>query len=185
MLGVLDIVVLGVLLISAALGAWRGFIVEVMSLLSWVLAFWISFRFGPSLAPWFARWIDAPLVQLAAGHVLSFVGVLLIAGLCTWLLSRLVKGTGLSGTDRTLGFGFGLARGIALCALGTLLAGFTPMTEQPWWRDSSVVPPLETAAGWMRTQLPESLAAASRFARDVESVVPLPVPPPPSDLPEE
>lgn len=180
-MGALDVVVLGVLLISAALGAWRGLIVEVMALLSWAAAFLFAYQFGAGLAPRFAAWISSPTAQLVAGHVAVFVGVLALAGLLTWLLSRLVRGTGLTGTDRMLGLGFGLVRGVAICAALTLAAGLTPLTAEPWWQTSHTAAPLERVAVWMRAQLPDSLASSIRFAGDAAALT-LPAPAPPLEV---
>lgn len=180
--GALDIVVLGVLLVSAALGAWRGLIVEVMSLLSWAAAFLLAYRFGGELAPHLANWLSSPTAQMVAGYVGVFIVVLAVAGVLTWLLSRLVRGTGLTGTDRMLGFGFGVVRGVAICAALTLAAGLTPLTSEPWWRASHSAAPLERVAVWMRARLPDSLASAIHYAGDPAALM-LPAPVSPLEVP--
>jgi membrane protein required for colicin V production len=162
-LGALDIVLLGVLLVSGLLGLWRGFIVEVMSLASWLLAFWAAFAFGDALSAALAAWIDSEAVRGAAGYVGVFIATLVAGGLVTWLLARIVRGTGLSGTDRTLGFLFGLVRGIAVCSIGVLLLGLTPLPQSPAWAQSSLVGLLQPGAEWLRSWLPPALAERIRL----------------------
>ena len=74
-----------------------------------------------------------------------------------------MKSTGLSGTDRLLGLGFGLARGAALACIGVLLFGFTPMPQTPEWRESQLMPGFQRGAEWLRTWLPQAVAEHIRF----------------------
>ena len=59
---------------------------------------------------------------------------------------------------------FGLARGILVVALLTLLAGLTPIPQDPWWRDSQLVPYFEEIALWLRDWLPEDVAKRFQFS---------------------
>lgn len=163
MLSVFDMVLLGVLLLSGLLGLWRGFITEVMSLASWILAFWASFALGEQLAGHLDGWIEAEAARSAAGHVAVFVGVLVLGGLLTWLLTRLIHGTGLSGPDRLLGFGFGLLRGAAISVVAVLMMGFTELPRRGDWTLSPLVAILQPGAEWLRDWLPEPVAARIQF----------------------
>lgn len=171
----LDLVLLGILLVSGVLGLWRGLVVEVLSLLSWIAAFWVALGFGDDIALLLQRWIDSPTVQAVLAYVGSFIATLLIGGIVTWVVAKLVRETGLSGTDRLLGFGFGLLRGVVFCAGLVLAAGFTPLTQHPAWVGSQVIPLLLPAADWLRSWIPPNFSAPS---------LPLPgapgSPPPPS-----
>lgn len=177
MLSAFDIVLLGVLLVSGLLGLWRGFIAEVMSLASWVLAFWAAFAFGDDLALWLGAWIDAEAARSAAGYVGVFIGVLAAGGLATWLLTRLVQGTGLSGTDRVLGFGFGLMRGAAVCVVGVLVMGLTPLPQRGDWEQSPLIAVLQPGAVWLRGWLPEPLAVRIQFPPFIAQPLPHALPP--------
>jgi membrane protein required for colicin V production len=163
MLSAFDIALLGVLLLSGLLGLWRGFVAEVMSLTSWVLAFWASFAFGEATAGWLGRWIDAEPARAAAGYVGTFIMVLVCGGVLTWALTRLVQGTGLSGTDRVLGFGFGVLRGAAVCVIGVLLMGFTALPQRSDWTQSTLIALLQPGAEWLRAWLPDPVASRIRF----------------------
>lgn len=163
MFSAFDIVLLGVLLLSGLLGLWRGFISEVMSLASWVLAFWACFAFGDVAANGLTGFIDAEPARNAAGYVGVFIAVLVAGALLTWLLTRLVHGTGLSGTDRLLGFGFGVLRGAAICVVGVLLMGFTPLPQRSEWSSSPLIGVLQPGAEWLRGWLPDPVAMRIQF----------------------
>ena len=133
MLTWVDIVLLAILGLSALVGLWRGFVVEVMSLAVWVAAFWLAFAFGDNVAALFEQAVQSPSARLFLGYAVLFIGALIVGGLATWLMGKLVQSTGLSGTDRLLGLGFGLLRGAALCCVLVLLFGFQgrQIVDQP------------------------------------------------------
>jgi len=154
-----DIVLLGIIGISAAVGFWRGFAVEVLSLAAWVLAFWAAFAYGASVSTLFGDGFATPAARLLLGYALLFIAALLVGSLTTWLVGRLVKGSGLSVTDRLLGGGFGLLRGVVLCCILVLLLGFTPFPQDPWWQQSRLLPGLSPGAEWLRSWLPEAVSS--------------------------
>ena len=158
MLSWVDIGLLVIVGLSAVVGLWRGFLVEVASILVWGAAFWLAFVYGADVAPLFEHWVAAPSARLFLGYALLFVAALVIGGLATWLLGRVVKSTGLSGTDRLLGLVFGLLRGFALGCVLVLLFGFTPMPADPWWKESRLLPGFQSGAEWMREWLPATVA---------------------------
>ena len=176
MLGWPDIVLLVILGLSTVVGLWRGFIVEVMSVAVWVAAFWLAFAYGDSAALLFENIVATPSVRLLLGYALLFTLALVVGGLATWLMGRLVHATGLSGTDRLLGLVFGLARGYALGAVAVLLAGFTALPGDPWWEQSRVIPAFQRGAEWMRTHLPAAVADQVNFSPVIELALP-PAPP--------
>lgn len=163
MLNWADITLLAILGISTLVGLWRGFVVEVMSLAVWVAAFWLAFAFGDEAARLFDGTVQAPSARLFLGYALLFVGALMLGGLATWLMGRIVKSTGLSGTDRILGLGFGLLRGAALACVLVLVLGFTPVPQDAWWKESRLLPGFQRGAEWLRTWLPQAVAEQVRF----------------------
>ena len=185
MLTWVDIVLLAILGLSALVGLWRGFVVEVMSLAVWVAAFWLAFAFGDDVAAMFEGSVESPSARLFLGYAALFVSALIVGGLATWLMGKLVKSTGLSGTDRILGLGFGLLRGAALACVLVLLLGFTPMPQDTWWRESRVLPSFQTGAEWLRTWLPAAVAERVRFdpAAAAAALLPALQPPPAQETP--
>ncbi len=154
-----DIAILVIIALSVLIGAVRGFLGEVFALAVWAAAFVAAFMFGPQVAGWFGNAIELPSARIALAYAGVFIAVLVVGGVLGWLLSRLVKGTGLSGTDRVLGLVFGLGRGAAVVVALVLLLGFTPFTRDPWWQQSRLLPTFERVALWSAHWLPEPFAA--------------------------
>lgn len=175
MLTTADLVLLAIVGVSTLVGLWRGFVVEVMSLAVWVAAFWLAFAYGDEAAQLFAGTVQAAGARLFLGYAALFIAALLVGGLATWLMGKLVKSTGLSGTDRLLGLVFGLLRGAALACVLVLLLGFTPLPQDAWWRESRLLPGFQRGAEWLRSWLPQAVAQHVDF-RPV--LPPLPVPSP-------
>ena len=169
MLTAADYVLLTILAVSMGVGLWRGFIVEVLSLTAWVAAFWLTIAFGSSVSAWFGG-AESPSARL-------FLVVLLGGGAITWLIGRAIAETGLSPTDRVLGLGFGLARGVVLACVAVMLLGFTPVPRDDWWRESKLLPEAQRGAEWMAGFLPPAAAEYLDFS-DAEAL-PAPAPPVP------
>jgi membrane protein required for colicin V production len=152
-----DYCIIGVLALSGLLGWWRGLIGEVLALACWVIAFWVAWVFGPRLAESFSA-IDAPSVRLLLGYSICFVAVLIAGAIVSFLMRKLITGSGLSGTDRLLGMIFGLLRGLALVTLLVFVLGFTPFPREVWWQRSQLLPTFQQGARWLTANLPPEVS---------------------------
>ena len=158
-----DYAVLFVVAVSVAIGAWRGLIREAFSLAGWILAFVVANSFGGELADVLQSAIHNETARVIAAFVLLFVVVLLAVGLAGMLLSRLVRIAGLGLADRTFGAIFGLARAIVIVLALVMVAGFTTIPKQPWWRAALLSPPLETAVIAAKPWMPRDIAERVRY----------------------
>ena len=135
-----DIVMLIVMLVSAALGLFRGLVREMASLAIWFCAFVLAAVFAPLVADSLPADLGGG-VRSALGFAAVFVAVLVAGAFGQRLLAGLVNTTGLTGTDRTLGLVFGAARGAIVVIVG--LIAMRPFSlERSWWQESSVAPML-------------------------------------------
>lgn len=159
----IDYILLAIILVSALLSLWRGFVREALSLASWVAALWVALLFFHDLADWLARWIETPSVRDAVGFGVLFVVTVLIGGLVGYLGGQLVAKTGLTSTDRALGVIFGIARGIVIIAVLVLLAGLTALPQDPWWQESLLLEHFQEMAVWLKSFLPEDIARNIEF----------------------
>lgn len=134
---VLDWIFAAILLTSMLLGALRGFVYEVLSLISWVAAFvlaqWLALDAGHRLPISGA----SDTVRYASGFVLVFVGSLMLGGVVAVVVKKLMASVGLRPVDRALGAVFGLTRGMLLSLLGCALVMMTPLQESAAWQDST------------------------------------------------
>lgn len=159
-----DYIVLGIIGLSVLISLWRGFMREVLSLAAWVVAFLVAFIFADTGATYLAKHISVPSVRIILSFGGLFLITLFIGGLINVVVSQLVKSTGLSGTDRMVGIVFGLVRGVAIIGLLVLLAGLTPLPNDPWWNESLLLPKFQPMALWLRGLLPLELAEHFSFS---------------------
>lgn len=164
-----DYAILGTIAISILIGALRGFMKEVFSLVVWAAAFIIAYQYGGDIAALMDDHISLPSARTAMGFTGLFIVVLLIGGLLNYLIGRLVESTGLSGTDRLLGGVFGAARGLALVVAVLLVAGFTPIPADPWWKESQMIQRLMPFVEWSSGFLPENVSEHLEFDPQEES----------------
>ena len=150
-----DYAVLGIIAISILVGVVRGFIKEALSLVVWAAAFLVAFQYSGALAALLENQIELPSARSALAFSGLFLGVLLIGGLLTFLVGKLVEKTGLSGTDRLLGGVFGSIRGVFLVIAMMLVAGLTPVPQDPWWQSSRSIQSLLPLAEWSAQFLPD------------------------------
>ncbi|OGB74742.1 MAG: colicin V synthesis protein, partial [Burkholderiales bacterium RIFOXYC12_FULL_60_6] len=116
---VLDWVFAVVLLMSVLLGAWRGLVFEVLSLLSWVAAFVLAQWLALDVAQYLPMSGASDMVRYGAGFLLVFIATAMFGGLLASLLKKLMASVGLRPVDRVLGAAFGAVRGVLLLLLGT------------------------------------------------------------------
>ncbi|MES2424103.1 MAG: CvpA family protein [Pseudomonadota bacterium] len=155
-MGAVDWVLLAVLAASMLLGAWRGLVYELLSLLSWVAAFFLAQWFAPAAAAYLPMAGAAEPVRYAAGFVLVFIAAAFAGGLLAWLIKKLVEMLGMRPVDRTLGAAFGLLRGGVLLLAVAVVMAMTPLHTSVWWRQSGGARLLEAALAGLKPVLPEA-----------------------------
>lgn len=153
----LDIIVLSVMLISGVLAMVRGFLREVFSILSWVVAAGVTVYFHKQALPIVKQYISQDTAALATTIALLFLGTLLIASIITARISDLVLDSRIGALDRTLGFLFGLARGLLLMVIALLFFNWLVPPEKlpPWVANAKSLPALKNAGEWLKAQLPD------------------------------
>jgi membrane protein required for colicin V production len=144
--------------VSVAISLMRGFVRESLSLLSWIISFWIANSFADPLAGLLEGIIEAPSLRLIVSFIALFVISMLLAAAASNLVVDLVDRAGLSGTDRSIGVIFGLARGYVIAVILVILMGLTPMPQDDWWQDSYFMPFFQSSAEWARDWLPNGMA---------------------------
>jgi len=136
---IVDYILLAAFVVSVAIGFFRGFFREALSLVNWALALWLAWRFSGVLDPLLAS-VSSPAVQLWLGRVLVFLGALLAGALLSHLVALLVRKTGLTGADRTLGMVFGAGRGVLVVGILVIVFQLLEMDREQWWEESVIVP---------------------------------------------
>jgi membrane protein required for colicin V production len=141
-----DYVLLLLVLVSAAVGVWRGFTTEALSLFTLLAAVGLAWTFAGGFAPSFDAWAESAELRLWLARVFIFVGVLVVGSLVSWLARKLIRHTGLSGLDRTLGAAFGVLRAAVLVGLTVIVLQFAELDQEPWWQEARLRPYAERVA---------------------------------------
>lgn len=158
----LDLIVAGILLAFAGIGALRGVLRESFSVAAWVLAAVMAWLFSASAATWFARLGD-PMISRMLGFVAVFVSAFLLVSVATFML-RLLLGPAEPGTKaRIAGALLGTARGVLILVVVVLLAGLTSLPKKPVWKDSAFIVYFQSMALAVRDLLPEDVARQFRY----------------------
>jgi len=159
----LDLVILGVIALSALISLIRGFVKESISLISWVVAGIVAFRYFSPMADLLEPFVSAPTIRGIAGFAILFISTLIIGAIINFVMSQLVSKTGLSGTDKALGIVFGGARGVLIVTMIVLLASLTPMPEAQWWQESATVGFFQQLAEWVKGIIPADVVDSFSF----------------------
>jgi len=151
-----DLVILAVLALSALLAFMRGLVREVLGLAAWIGAIFAGWWALPRVRPQFQHWLGAsPWVDPVAFGVV-FVISLIVLLLVARAIGGLVRGSPISGIDRTLGLVFGLARGAAVVILAYIAAGMVVHVDR--WPDpvlhAESMGPVYRGAKWVVDRLP-------------------------------
>jgi membrane protein required for colicin V production len=153
----LDIILIGVMLVSALLAMIRGFMREVLSIAAWVIAAIATLYAYAKLLPYAKSYFNNDIIAAAVVIGGTFLGTLLIVSIITVRFSDMVLDSRVGALDRTLGFLFGLARGLIIVVVAFLFfAWLVPPRTQPAWvanAKSRVV--LQSTGDWLISMLPE------------------------------
>ena len=150
----IDLVIIGIISLSALISLIRGFVKESISLVTWVIAGLLALRYYAPMADLLEPFINSVTLRQWVGGGILFVATLIVGAIVNFIVSQLVSKTGLSGTDKTLGIIFGGARGVLIVTMVVLLAGLTPMPEASWWQDSVMIEFFQQLAEWVRGVIP-------------------------------
>ncbi|HEY4861788.1 MAG TPA: CvpA family protein, partial [Xanthobacteraceae bacterium] len=130
----LDIILIGVMLISAVLAMIRGFVREILSIAAWVIAALVTLYSFTKLLPLAKTYFNNDVVAYAVVLGGTFLGTLLVVSVITVRFSDMVLDSRVGALDRTMGFLFGLARGLVIVVVAFLFfAWLVPDRSQPEW----------------------------------------------------
>lgn len=153
-----DLAMLAVLLLSMLVGAWRGLVFEVMSLLGWLAAYLAAQWFAASVAPYVPIGAPGSAINHAAAFAATFIAALIAWGLLSRLVKMLIQATPLGLIDRLLGAAFGALRGGVLLLAVAAVVTRTPWVQSPAWQQSEGAAVLRTVLTGLKPALPRQIA---------------------------
>ena len=149
-IGWVDLLMLGIIVLSALVGVARGFTFELLSLAGWFAAWFAAAWFGPYLAPHLPIGASFSALNVGVAFVLVFLLALIVWGMAARAVSGLIKATPLRPLDRLLGALFGVARAVVVLLVTATLVGWTPASRSQAWTGS-------IGASWLRDALQQLL----------------------------
>lgn len=174
-IAILDIIVIGIVILSGLLAAVRGFTREVLAIASWVAAAAAAYAFHPAVLPYLKPYIPNDQLALAASIGAVFIGVLIIVSLFTVKISDLILDSKIGALDRSLGFLFGAARGFLIAVIAFMF--FDKLVgdkQQPdWVKQAKTRPFLKETGDQLLALLPTDLEALKNAAPAIPGL-PLP-----------
>ena len=137
-----------------SLGAWRGFLYEVLALGSWVFAFLAARWAAPEVGQWLPMGSSTEEIRYVAGFALVFIAAAFLGGMLAWAVRRGAAALGMRPVDRVFGAAFGLARGVVLLLVVSVVIGMSPAREAPWWLESPSAHWLQDALRYLHPYVP-------------------------------
>jgi membrane protein required for colicin V production len=152
---VIDIVIALAIVVSVIVGFVRGFVKEAISIAALLIAIWAALHFGSDAGNLSESWLSSDALQEWFGRALVFTVILALGGLIGWGISKLVRLSVLSGTDRMFGMLFGFFRGVLLVGVFVIGGQYANFSDDPWWQRSSLIPYGVVVADWIRVMAPK------------------------------
>ena len=139
-----------ILLVSGAVGYFRGFIRESIALVAWLLGLWLAWHYAYLVNPWLGGALAEPGVREWTGRAIVLLLVLLLGSLIGSIVSHFARrAVGLAAMDRLLGVVFGLVRGVVVIGLLVLAGRAANLDMEPWWEKTHSMRAAEGVANWI------------------------------------
>lgn len=158
----LDLILAGIMIISGLLALMRGFTREVLSLIAWgaaAVGAYFAIR-SPEMVGFAGQYLQPDIVAKIAVGGGVFLIVLIIVSLISVKLSDVVVDSAAGAFDRTLGFFYGLARGLVLVVIAYLFYGWLiPVDRQEdWVKNARSLPIIQSVGEVILSLVPPDIA---------------------------
>src|SRR3989338_8010930 len=121
----LDWAIAAIFALSGIIGLWRGFSREIISLLTWVIAFYVSLTFSGEVSKYIEKAIPNNDARFIAAVILIFAAIILVGCIFNKIIHSILRLTGFGILDRLLGFIFGGARAAVVVIAALLVINAT------------------------------------------------------------
>jgi membrane protein required for colicin V production len=163
----LDIILLGVMLVSGLLAMIRGFMREVLSIASWVAAAGVTVYFFKRLMPVAEQYFNNQYVAMGIVIAVLFFGTLMIVAVITIKISDAILDSRIGALDRTLGFLFGLARGFLIVVVAFAFFDWLvlPKAQPKWMTEARSLTMLQNTKDWLISVSPDLEALWQKYGK--------------------
>jgi membrane protein required for colicin V production len=154
----LDIILVAIMIFSGLLAMLRGLTREMLSIMSWALAALVTLLAYTQFKDEVRQFIENRMLADATLIATVFITGLIIFSLLTANISERVLDSRVGAIDRTLGFLYGLARGLVLVVIAYLIVGEIVERQNfpKWVTDAYSRKVIESAGETIRNMVPEN-----------------------------
>ncbi len=164
-----DLIIVAIIVVSGLLAFARGLVREVLSIVAWVGAAIITLYGIPYVRPYVGLFVQQEQIIVdVVGGTIIFILTLVVLSLASVGVARQVKDSQLNALDRSLGFAFGVGRGMMLICLSYMVIVWSlPPADHPKaLREARTLPFIETGVDLLKGLVPESWRGATAKRSD-------------------
>ena len=162
----LDMILGGIMLLSALLALTRGFTREVLSLVSWGLAAAAGLfaAFNADLVAFALDYVQSDVIARIAVGGAAFLIVLIVLSVISVRVADWVLDSAAGPFDRTIGLLYGLVRGLLLVSIAYLFYVWLVPSEkrEDWVRNARSLPVIESTGELIADFLPADIRETLR-----------------------
>ena len=155
-ISIIDLIYLLISIISLIQCYKKGFVLSILSMAKWLLAYIITLILFPKIKPYLKGTIDSEYILDVGLGIAIFIVVIFLVLLINKGISKAVTYTGIGGLDKTFGFFFGFIKAyvISVC----IFSGFHIVYNHDKWpinKDQSYIfPYLEKGSNYLIKEFP-------------------------------
>ncbi|MBI1239716.1 MAG: hypothetical protein GC199_10300 [Alphaproteobacteria bacterium] len=152
-----DVIIALVVIVSAAHATSHGLTAETLRVAAWIVAAVATARFFPVFRPVAEANLQPAWLATTVGVLALFLIVLIPLSFITYRISSSVVTGRVSSLDRSLGFFFGVARGLVVLAVALIgLTMLVPRDQHPvWLREARLLPLVQATGNVLLSVVPE------------------------------
>ena len=120
-INLLDLISLIIIILSAIVSSLKGFVRESLSIFAWIGAIFCSIYLSPYFFNISLSFITNNILAEIITYILTFVIVLTTLSMVTRSLSIYIRSTALNNLDKSLGFIFGLIKGLIFLSITLII----------------------------------------------------------------
>lgn len=151
-----DGIILGILALSVITGLFRGFVKESVALCMWIIAIWLAATYFKEAATLLKPYISDQTIRTILAVVLIIISTVIVGSIFNAILSAILHSTGLTGTDRLFGMGFGFLRGVFIVSLVMLAIKMTAvLPAEEYARQSMLYAKFDPIVNWLYGYTPQ------------------------------
>ena len=157
----MDYLICTIILASLIWGFARGFIREIISLVSLFVSVVVATKcapvFGLSLT-----WFQSDNIRYLVAFALVFVLALVLGYFVGKLARNMIKLVGLGLIDRCMGACFGALRGALIVSVMLFVVAGTQLRDYPWYQQSRILPGFITILELMDDSFPNHMMLSAK-----------------------